>query len=402
VYELFTSPDNAVPPVGVVYQTYCPFVPPETERAILPVPQEVPLTGEVGAGGVTQNGVALIAVPPGVATEIFPVDPVPTTASIEVGVVTVKEAAAVPPKLTRVAPVKFIPVMVTVAPLPALVGVNEEIVGNETKTKPALVAVPAGVVTETFPLVPAPTNASMEVEEFIANDVAAVPPKLTVVAPVKLVPVMVTVAPLPALVGVNEEIVGAGIKTKPALVAVPPSVVTETFPLAPAPTTASMEVEEFIIYDVAAVPPKLTADAPVKFVPVMVTVAPLPALVGVNEEIVGAETKTKPALVAVPPAVVTETFPLAPAPTTASMEVEEFIVNDVAAVPPKLTAVAPVKFAPVIVTVVPTIPLAGVKDAIVGTGALTVLRNTDTVALLLFATARSALPSPSRSPIETE
>ena len=42
------------------------------------------------------------------------------------------------------------------------------------------------------------------------------PPKLTAVAPVKLVPVMVTVVPLPAFVGVKEDIVGGGINVKPA------------------------------------------------------------------------------------------------------------------------------------------------------------------------------------------
>ena len=58
----------------------------------------------------------------------------------------------------------------------------------------------------------------------------------------------------------------------------------------------------------------------------------------------------KPANVPVPDAVVTETVPEAPAPTVALMLVALTTVNEVAAVPPKLTAVAPVKFVPVIVT----------------------------------------------------
>ena len=41
-------------------------------------------------------------------------------------------------------------------------------------------------------------------------------------------------------------------------------------------------------------------------------------------------------------------------------------VNEVAAVPLNLTAVAPVKFVPVIVTLVPTVPLVGLKLVIVG------------------------------------
>ena len=52
----------------------------------------------------------------------------------------------------------------------------------------------------------------------------------------------------------------------------------------------------------------------------------------------------------VPDAVVTETEPEAPAPTVALILVALTTVNVVAAVPPKLTAVAPVKFVPVILT----------------------------------------------------
>jgi hypothetical protein len=46
-------------------------------------------------------------------------------------------------------------------------------------------------------------------------------------------------------------------------------------------------------------------------------------------------------------------------------------VNALAAVPPKLTAVAPVKFVPVIVTTCPVFPEAGIKDDMVGTGITT-------------------------------
>jgi hypothetical protein len=49
--------------------------------------------------------------------------------------------------------------------------------------------------------------------------------------------------------------------------------------------------------------------------------------------------------------VVTLTLPVDPAPITAVMEVALTTVNEVAAVPPKLTALTPVKFVPVIVTV---------------------------------------------------
>jgi hypothetical protein len=45
---------------------------------------------------------------------------------------TVYDAAAIPPKLTDVAPMKLLPVMVTVKPLPDEVGVNVVIKGGPT------------------------------------------------------------------------------------------------------------------------------------------------------------------------------------------------------------------------------------------------------------------------------
>ena len=148
----------------------------------------------------------------------------------------------------------------------------------------------------------------------------------------------------------------------------PPVVVTITLPLAPAPTTAVMLVAETTVNDVAAMPPKLTAVTPVKLVPVMVTIEPPTAKVGVNDVMVGGGRKTKPARLAVPPGVVTDTLPLAPAATTAVMLVAETTLNEVAALPPKLTDVAPVKLVPVIVTVAPTAFDSGVKLPITGGG----------------------------------
>ena len=70
----------------------------------------------------------------------------------------------------------------------------------------------------------------------------------------------------------------------------------------------------------AAVPLNLTADAPVKFVPLIVTLVPTGPLVGVKLVIVGALALTVKlvALVAVPAGVVTLTGPVvAPAGTVA-------------------------------------------------------------------------------------
>ena len=63
---------------------------------------------------------------------------------------------------------------------------------------------------------------------------------VTAVAPVKFVPLIVTLAPTGPLAGVTLAIVGAGITVKlVALVAVPPGVVTRTGPVvAPVGTVA--------------------------------------------------------------------------------------------------------------------------------------------------------------------
>jgi hypothetical protein len=72
------------------------------------------------------------------------------------------------------------------------------------------------------------------------------------------------------------------------------------------------------------------------------------------------------ALVAVPPGVVTLIVPeVAPAGTLAVIDAAELTVK-VALVPLNETAVAPVKFVPLMVTLVPTDPLVGEKLVIVG------------------------------------
>ena len=63
--------------------------------------------------------------------------------------------AAVPLKLTAVAPVKFVPLIVTLVPAGPLVGVKPVIVGALAAIVKllGLVAVPSGVVTLTGPVV---------------------------------------------------------------------------------------------------------------------------------------------------------------------------------------------------------------------------------------------------------
>ena len=70
----------------------------------------------------------------------------------------------------------------------------------------------------------------------------------------------------------------------------------------------------------------------------------------------------------VPRAVVTETAPLAPAPTVATMVFKDCTVNELAGMPPKLTDSTPLKKSPVMVTCVPCVPEVGVKEVMSGAG----------------------------------
>jgi len=302
-----------------------------------------------------------------VVTVTLPEVPPATTAVMVSGLTTINDAADVPPNFTELALQKPVPVIVTVCPVAAVVGVNEVIVGalaaDSTKLLP-LVAVPAGVVTEIVPDAPQGTVAVIWVALFTVNATAAVPPKLTAVAPVKLVPVITSVV-APAANGVVMPVmVGTAVKVKPVRVAKPAGVVTETLPVVPLATTALMVVELTTENEVAAVPPKLTAVAPVKLVPVIITVAPEAADVGENEVTVGAD-NVNPARVAVPDGVVTEIMPVVLPATTAVMLVALATLKEVAATPPMFTAVAPVKLLPVIV-MVPPMATGVVKDVMIG------------------------------------
>jgi hypothetical protein len=154
------------------------------------------------------------------------------------------------------------------------------------------------------------------------------------------------------------------------LVAVPPGVVTRIGPIvAPAGTSARIELAESTMKPALTVL-KVTAVAPLRFVPLIVTMVPTGPLVGVKLVMVGAGVVTVKlvVLLTVPPDVVTLMGPVvAPLGTVAEIEVEEVTVK-LALVPLNRTAVAPVKFVPLIVTLVPTGPLVGEKLVIVGAG----------------------------------
>jgi hypothetical protein len=135
---------------------------------------------------------------------------------------TVKLAAVsvvVGPNLTTVAPMKFVPVIVTVVPprVEPLVGVKLTMIGMPAVTNVKLaveVAVPPEVVTLIFtvPAACALVLATTLLVPVTEKLVAGVVPNVTEVAPFRLVPVMATVVPplVDPLVGVNEVMVGAG------------------------------------------------------------------------------------------------------------------------------------------------------------------------------------------------
>ena len=122
----------------------------------------------------------------------------------------------------------------------------------------------------------------------------------TYVAPV----VVVTLAPTFVAFAQTADgaviVAGGGVQTNvndPLLVAVPPPVVTEIGPLVTFVGTVAVICVELFTTNVAGVPLNETALTPAKFVPVMVTLAPGPPLVGAKFVIVGTEaTKHLPAL----------------------------------------------------------------------------------------------------------
>ena len=310
----------------------------------------MPLLGlkEAIVGGGTVKSSVLVAVPPAVITLTLPVEaPFGTVAVICVAESSVN-VAAIPLNFTLLVAVKFVPVIVTCVPCRPLVGVKEVSVGGKNTIKSSvLVAVPAPVVTLIFPVVaPEGTFAVICVEETTVNVEAAVPLNFTPVAPVKLLPVIVTSVPTTPLPGVNEAIAGGGTVKSSVLVAVPPAVVTVILPVeAPFGTLAVICVAESSV-NVEAIPLNFTLLAPVKFVPVTVTCMPGRPLFGVNDAIVGGGgiTVKLVALSTLPAALLTLILPVvAPTGTVARICVSDVTVKVVAGAPLNFTLLVPVK-----------------------------------------------------------
>jgi hypothetical protein len=128
---------------------------------------------------------------------------------------------------------------------------------------------------------------------------------------------------------------------------------------------------------VTAVPPTVTAVAPVKPVPVMVIEVPVETgpYVGETPVTVGTEVVpvkvNAPVSVSVPPGAVMTTLavPAVPAGEVAVISVSLTTVRPVAVAPPMVTAVAPVKPVPVMVNEVPPAVVPDVGEILVNVGA---------------------------------
>jgi hypothetical protein len=228
-----------------------------------------------------------LAVPPGVVKLSTPEDPLPTTATIVVDETTVNEVTGVPPRVIADVASKLLPVIVIIAPVAAAVGVKDVMMGAGINIKPFKLAVPPGVVKLSAPVEPLPTIATIVVDETTVNAVTGVPPRVIADVASKLLPVMVINAPVAATVGVKDIMMGAGINIKPFKLAVPPGVVKLSAPVEPLPILATMEVDETTVNEVTGVPPRVIADVASKLVPVMVINAPVAAIAGEKEVIVG-------------------------------------------------------------------------------------------------------------------
>lgn len=148
---------------------------------------------------------------------------------------------------------------------------------------------PPGVATLTAPVDPLPTAAVICVPELTVKDEALVLPNLTLVAPVRLAPLMMTLVFFIPAEGPNELMTGAGINVKlDLLVAMPSGVVTTILPVEPLPTTAVILALEFILKLAAGEPPKLTAVVLLKLLPLITILAPLAPFSGAKELIAGA------------------------------------------------------------------------------------------------------------------
>src|SRR5262249_21818293 len=285
------------------------------------------------------------------------------------------------PTFTTGAPVaarRFTPLTSTSPALPALpptalAGVNPDIVGATLKLA-ALTPVFTPSVILTGPVnAPSGTTTRNDVALPLVGPTGAAPVNVTPVAPTRFVPAIVRVVPTGPAAGVNAVARGGCTTVRfAALTAVPSTVVTLIFPVtAPIGTrnVRSVGVLDRIDPGGTTIAPTFTTGAPVaarRFTPLTSTSPALPALpptalAGVNPDIVGATLKLAALTPVFTPSVILTGPVNAPSGTTTRNDVAVTFVGPTGAAPVNVTPVAPTRFVPAIVRVVPTGPAAGVN-----------------------------------------
>ena len=133
----FAPPKNTILPAGTVLKLL-PWI--VTAEPMMPDRGEKDVT--TGGGPARNLNPGRLETPPKAVTDTLPVEPPATCARMVSEETTVKEAAGRPPNATDVTRKKFVPMMVTVVPLPAESGEKEVMAGGGIKVKPGSVPVP--------------------------------------------------------------------------------------------------------------------------------------------------------------------------------------------------------------------------------------------------------------------
>src|SRR5713226_3634217 len=295
--------------------------------------------------------------------------------------------AAVPLNFTVLVPCvapKFAPLIVTDAPTNPEVGFKLVMLGAGAVTVklPPLLATPPTVTTTLPVLAPAGTGTTTLVALQLVGT-AATPLNFTVLVPCvapKFAPAIVTGVPTTPDAGFRLVILGPDVVTvKPTPLLATPPTVTTTLPVDAPAGTATTTLVALQLVGTAATPLNFTVLVPCvapKFAPLIVTDAPTNPEVGFKLVMLGAGAVTVklPPLLATPPTVTTTLPVVAPAGTGTTTLVALQLVGT-AATPLNFTVLVPCvapKFAPAIVTGVPTTPDAGFRLVILGPDVVTV------------------------------
>lgn len=152
--------------------------------------------------GVTVKLPVLVAVPSSVVTVMGPLGAPTGTVAVIVPELLTVNVVGCPLNETAVAPVKFVPLIVTTVPAAPTAGAKEVMPGVTVK-RVVVATGPPGVVTVMGPVVAPAGTVVVIVPEASTVKAAATPLKETAVAPVKAVPVIVTPVPAGPKIGVN-------------------------------------------------------------------------------------------------------------------------------------------------------------------------------------------------------